>query len=106
MSFFTVRAQQNNTLFFMHELPEANYINPAVQGGCGLFLGLPLISSFHMNIANSGFTAGKYITVYTNGEVRRNNNLNTSRLANKNYFLTEFHSVLLAAGLKRNDLYY
>jgi hypothetical protein len=99
-------AQQNNTLFFMHSLPEANYLNPAVQAKCGVFIGLPFISSFHMNIANSGFTAGKFVTLYTDGSYERKTGLNTKRLGNRNYFLMEFHSVLLAAGLKRDKLYY
>ena len=64
---FTTSAQQSNTLFFMHSLPEANYVNPAVQIECGIFVGLPLVSSFHMNIANSGFSAGKIIALYTDG---------------------------------------
>jgi len=103
---FNGRAQQNNTMFFMHSLPEANFVNPAVQGKCGVFIGLPLVSSFHMNIANSGFTAGNVMTVYTDGTTSRNPDFNTGRLAGMNYFLTEFHSTLLAVGLQRNDLYY
>jgi hypothetical protein len=101
-----VRAQQNNTLFFMHSLPEANYLNPAIQIECGIFIGLPLVSSFHMNFANSGFTAGKAITLYTDGSVRRKPSLHIPAFPGKKYFLSEFHSVLFAAGIKRNEYYY
>ena len=103
---FGIQAQQSNTLFFMHSLPEANYINPAVQAECGIFIGLPLVSSFHESIANSGFTAGNIMTLYTDGSMKRKTDLNTDKLANRNYFLTELHSVLLAAGLRRDDFYY
>jgi len=103
---FTIRAQQNNTLFFMHSLPEANYLNPAVQARCRVFIGLPLISSFHMNLANSGFTMGKFLTVYTDGTMARNENMQISSFPARKYLLTEFHSVLLAVGIKRNNLYY
>jgi hypothetical protein len=102
----TGQAQQNNTLFFMHSLPEANYLNPAVQIDCGIFVGLPLISSFHMNIANSGFTAGNLFTFYTDGSFSRKPDFNTERLARRNYFVSELHATLLAVGIKRNNLYY
>ena len=90
----------------MHSLPEANYLNPAVQIKCGVFIGLPVVSSFHMNIANSGFTADKLITLYTDGTVRRKNTMHIPDFPRRNYFLTEFHSVLLAVGVKRNEFYY
>ncbi|MBN1143310.1 MAG: hypothetical protein JXA72_02760 [Bacteroidales bacterium] len=101
-----VEAQQNNTLFFMHSLPEANYVNPAVQLDCGIFIGLPLISSFHMNIANSGFTPASMFTLYTDGSFERKHNFNTAKLANHNYFIGEFHSTLFALGIRRNRDYY
>jgi hypothetical protein len=90
----------------MHSLPEANYLNPAVQIDCGVFVGLPLVSSFHMNLANSGFTANKFLVVYTNGSVSRKQNMKTSGMPDKNYFLTEFHSVLAAVGVRHNDYYF
>jgi hypothetical protein len=42
--FTELQAQQSNTLFFMHSLPESNFINPAVQNSCKLFIGLPALS--------------------------------------------------------------
>ena len=42
----SVQAQQNNTLFFMHSFPEANFVNPAVQIDCGIFVGLPFFPPF------------------------------------------------------------
>jgi hypothetical protein len=99
-------AQQSSTLFFMHTLPEANFINPAVQGRCGDFVGLPLISSFHMNIANSGFTAGDMVKVVTDGTLGRRTDFNTQPMSRLSFFNSEFHSTLLAVGLQRKELYY
>ncbi len=101
-----VEAQQNNTLFFIHSVPEANFVNPAVQLDCGIFIGLPVISSFHMNFANSGFTAASMITLYTDGSFERKHNFNTSKLAHHNYMLGEFHSTLFALGIRRNEDYF
>ena len=102
----TGKAQQNTTQFFMYSLPETNFINPALQGKCGTFIGLPVLSSFHMNVANSGFTANDVMTLYTDNTIDRKFDYNTDRIRGLNYFLSEFHSTLLAVGLQRNDLYY
>ena len=98
--------QQNNTLFFMHSIPEANYVNPAVQIDCGVFIGLPLVSSFHANFANSGFVLNKAITLYTDGTVARKDNLRVGNFPSLKYFLSEIHSVLFAAGVKKGNNYY
>lgn len=90
----------------MHSLPEANYLNPAVQNECGVFIGLPLVSSIHMNIANSGFTADQAIILYTDESILRKSTIQVPSFPGKKYFLSEFHSVLLAAGLKRKEYYY
>ena len=106
MAFFTCQAQQNSTLFFMHSLPEANIVNPAVQINCGLFIGLPIVSSLHGNYSNSGFTPGDIVTLYTDGSMDRNMDFNTSSIKGVNFILTEFHVNLLAIGLRRNDYYF
>jgi hypothetical protein len=106
MAFFTGQAQQNNTLFFMHSLPEANFVNPAVQIDCGLFIGLPVFSSLHGNYSNSGFTPGDVVTLYTDGTMDRNLDFNTASIRGLNFILTEFHVNLLAIGLRRNDYYF
>jgi len=102
----SMQAQQNNTLFFMNSVPESNYVNPAIQIECGTFIGLPVVSSFHANIANSAFTGTDYVALYTDGTYQRRRDMNTSGWPAKNYLLTEFHSVLFALGKRRNNLYY
>ncbi len=56
-------AQQNNTLYFMHQLPQANLVNPAVQHGCKMnFSGLllpvagQLLPPLHINLGSTGFS--------------------------------------------------
>lgn len=101
-----VKAQQNNTLFFMHSIPESNFINPAIQGDCGVFIGLPLVSSVHMNFANSGFVLGDIVTIYTDNTFKRKTDFDTRKIRGLNYFATELHTTLLAVGIQREDLYY
>ena len=49
-------SQQNNILYFMPGIPEANYLNPAIQAPCRVNVGLPLISSFYLNYGNTAFS--------------------------------------------------
>lgn len=55
-------AQQNNTLYFMHDVPQANLVNPAIQHKCKLnFSGIILpvagqvLPPLHLNIGSTGF---------------------------------------------------
>jgi hypothetical protein len=56
LSFNVAYSQQDNTLFFMHELPQANFVNPAVPSTCKLFIGMPALSSIAANYSNTAFT--------------------------------------------------
>ena len=49
-------SQQDNTLFFLHNIPEANFVNPAVQIRCQQYFGLPLLTSLHLNANSTGFS--------------------------------------------------
>ena len=100
-----LQAQQSNTLFFMHSLPESNFINPAVQNSCKLFIGLPALSSIHMHASNSGFTANQLLNKEPGGYALDADEVLT-RLAAKNIATTEAHTTILAVGLQKEDYYY
>lgn len=52
MSLFVgiTNAQQDNTMYFMKNIPQANYLNPAIQNQCKWYLGAPMFASMHYNI--------------------------------------------------------
>jgi hypothetical protein len=102
----SLEAQQSNTLFFMHFLPEANYVNPAVQNECKLFVGLPIISSVHSHASNSGFTAGQLLNKNSNGTYTMDADNVINKLAPRNLFTTEFHTAILAIGYRRDNYYF
>lgn len=59
---FSLFAQQDNTLFFMHKVPQSNFANPAIQSECKLHIGgmiLPvfgqLFAPIHVNYSNNAF---------------------------------------------------
>jgi hypothetical protein len=101
-----LQAQQSNTLFFMHSLPESNFINPAVQIECKWFVGLPVISSVHLHASNSGFTAAQLLKKNDAGGYRVDADNVLNKLANRNLLTTELHTTILALGLHRDDYYY
>ena len=43
---FIMKAQENQTLYYMG-LPQSRLMNPALQGSCGFYLGLPGLSSVY-----------------------------------------------------------
>ena len=49
-------AQQSNTFYLMHEVPQSNLLNPAVQLQCKYFIGIPVLNSIHLNYSNTAFT--------------------------------------------------
>ncbi len=49
-------AQQSNTLFLLHEIPQSNLLNPAVQPDCKWYLGFPGLNTIHVDYSNSSFT--------------------------------------------------
>jgi hypothetical protein len=49
-------SQQNNTLYLMHQVPQANLLNPAIQPFCKLYIGFPVAGAAHVNYSNTAFT--------------------------------------------------
>jgi hypothetical protein len=46
---------QDNTLYLMPDIPQANQLNPALFKLCRVYVELPVISSVKVNIRNTGF---------------------------------------------------
>jgi len=48
--------QQSSTLYLLHDIPQSNLLNPAVQLECKWFVGIPVLSSVHASYSNTAFT--------------------------------------------------
>ncbi len=92
-------AQQDNTLFFMHSLPQSNLVNPAVQIKCRTYVGIPLLSSIHLNANSTGFSYNSF----SPGAGSINVNKLTSGLLWWDYVTMEFHYNWLAFGYRPNE---
>jgi hypothetical protein len=100
---------QDNTLYLMPGIPQANQLNPALFQKCRIYVALPVISSVKVNIRNSGF--GYHDAIYTGtGAQSDNYYLNMSNLDKKlrlfNYFQTAHDIDLLGFGFGFKDWYF
>ncbi|MCK5134497.1 MAG: hypothetical protein KAR19_01820 [Bacteroidales bacterium] len=51
-----VAGQQSNTFYLMHQVPQSNLLNPAVQLQCKWYVGIPGLASSHFSYNNTAFT--------------------------------------------------
>ncbi|MCG8700840.1 MAG: DUF5723 family protein [Bacteroidales bacterium] len=105
LCFTSIYGQQNNLLYFAPEVPQANLLNPAYQIPCKWFIGLPVLSSMHVNYGNSAFSVNNLASV--SGETASlDPNSFLRGIKRRNSIGTEVHVMLLGLGYRRNDWYY
>ncbi|MFH0758554.1 MAG: DUF5723 family protein [Bacteroidota bacterium] len=51
-----LQAQQSNTFYLMHDVPQSNLLNPAVQIHCKTYVGIPALAAAHVSYSNTAFT--------------------------------------------------
>lgn len=116
----TVLAQQNNTMYFMQSLPQAKWLNPAVQNECKLHVGGALVPitgqlllPVNINYGSNGF-AFKDLVQYNSdmdslilpGFKGYDWDQLMNKLRDVNYVTEEFHLNLLTIGYKYKDWYF
>lgn len=99
----SIEAQQNHSMYLQHYLPESNLLNPAVPLECKWYVGVPVLSSIHVNAASSGFS---YTDLFKNpGSEGYSENIDNvvSRLHRRNFIGTEAHVQLFALGYRESS---
>ncbi|MFC2089697.1 DUF5723 family protein [Bacteroidota bacterium] len=96
-----MKAQQSNTLFLLHEIPQSNLLNPAVQPECEWFIGIPLMNTLHIDYSNSSFT---YNTLASGNQLMLDDVY--SRLKRRNMISTDIQAYPISAGYHFNNNYY
>ncbi len=108
-----VLAQQNNSLYFMDQIPQSNQLNPATQPLFGFYFGLPGISSIEINVGNSaiGFnnilqynTALDSMVWFLYNKQTQDDFL--SKFKKTNFVYTDVSIDLLSLGLRVNSNYF
>lgn len=99
---------QDNTMYMLHQLPQANMLNPAVDFPCDFYIELPILSSTKFAYNNSTFT---YKEILRQGTGSRQDSLvinydvlgqNAKR---NNYIHLELENVILGAGFHIKDYF-
>ncbi|MDF1549625.1 MAG: DUF5723 family protein [Bacteroidales bacterium] len=92
---------QDNTMYMLHQLPQANILNPAVDFPCDFYIELPLLSSAKLAYNNSSFT---YKDILRQGTGDQQDSLVLDfdniypHLRKNNYINLEVENVILGAG--------
>ena len=88
-------SQQLNTMYFMDNVPDRNYLNPAFQPLCGFYFGLPVIGNTQFGIGNNSITMK---------DVIYNQNGSTIYFFNPNGSKLNFYNALNPTTLLETDL--
>jgi hypothetical protein len=87
-------SQQDNTLFFLHSIPESNFVNPAVQIRCRQYVGLPLLTTLHLNVNSTGFSYNSFSPGASEIDVDKV----VSKMHKWDYLSMEFHYTPISFG--------
>lgn len=96
-----LEAQQSNTFYLMHKVPQSNLLNPAVQISCKYYVGIPLLGSVNLNYSNTAFTYNDLAstTTWNLEEVSR-------QMHRVDLFTGELGLNLISLGYKHRTLYF
>lgn len=117
-----LNAQQNVTMYIIPDNPQVNTLNPAFQNTCKLFIGLPVISSVHLNYGNDAFSYKQLFKKDGDGYIIEPSNISPGRVRSaaaegyvalfnigvwhkKKYITFSVHEKLDAAGFFNRDLF-
>ncbi|NJO90854.1 MAG: hypothetical protein HC831_19240 [Chloroflexia bacterium] len=99
---------QDNTLYLLHQLPQANMLNPALDYPCYYYIEIPLLSSLKFAYNNSSFTYKDFIRQGTGAQqdslIMDFDNI-YGKLKKNNYLHTELENVILGAGFHWKDYF-
>lgn len=98
-----LKAQQNHTMYLAHDLVQSRLLNPAVPTSCKWYIGLPVLSSAHLNYANSSFSYKQIFNAVGDGTYQADVAGAVKKLHWRNYVGTEFHAQLLGLGYKHGN---
>jgi hypothetical protein len=96
-------AQQDPSMYLLYKVPESNLLNPAVPLTCPWYIGLPVLSSVHVNYGNSLTTYNQLFRRQTDADRRIAVEETVARMHRRDFFGTEVHVQFLALGHKWGD---
>ena len=93
--------QQNNTLYLLHEVVQSGQLNPAVQPGCKLYVGIPGLNTLQVDYSNSALA---YNDIVRGDSMILDNAYN--RLGRNNLISAELFLSPVAVGYRYENHYF
>ncbi|MCX7987226.1 MAG: DUF5723 family protein, partial [Bacteroidales bacterium] len=106
--YFYSRGQNDVGIYFLQDLPQSSFLNPAHQIPCKVFVGIPALSSIHVGYDNSLFTYNNVIKRTADDSIVPNFDffLTHSRKGKIEFIRSEFELSLVHFGFKIKKRYY
>lgn len=106
--FLTIEAQNDMGIYFLRNLPQSSFLNPAHQIPCNVFVGIPALSSIHAGYDNSLFSYNDIIIRTPEDSLIPNFDffLTHSRRGKIEFVRTELEISLIHFGFKLKKRYY
>jgi hypothetical protein len=102
-------SQQNNTLYFMHSIPQSNLTNPAMQCNCSFNISGILALPVNFELSNTGFNYSDFIHKGTGNQkdslVFDIPNV-IGKLKKTNFLIFDYYLNIFSAGFKLKDFYF
>lgn len=95
-----LHAQQGMLLYNMQDIPQRNYLNPALQYKGDAAIGLPLVSSLYVNVSNSAFKYSDLIRHSNDDSLYIDADNMISKLKETNYINAGFEADLFVVGFR------
>lgn len=100
-----VDAQNERSMYYMRQIPQASYGNPAFIPSFKFYLSVPAISSFYTSYHNSGFNYNDVITKRADDSLLFDQNKLLKAIGNNNDVGFSMQEEILAMGFKAGKSY-
>ncbi len=95
-----IKAQDGNTIYFMQNIPQSGYSNPALFPNCKFYLGIPGMSSLFLNINNGSFSYNDIFTRRADDSLIIDKDKLLNALSDNNKLSYEISQQLFAMGFR------
>lgn len=99
-----LQGQINNTLYFVPEIYQARFLNPAYPLSCRTVIGVPILSSMYLDYMNTNISYNKIFNEETPTQPHvLNPQLLINKLSKRNFISFDAHFHLFSLGIKRKS---
>jgi len=98
-------SSQVNLIYFNSEIPQSNYLNPALNSRCKVVVGIPALNGIGIGIAHNGFTF-KQMFKENNGVLTPDPEGLLKKLGRRNYVQMDLEISDLFIGMKIKKYYF